>query len=424
MAGLLDYIATPAGQGLLAAVAGGMAGARRGQPVNSIGRGLLAGTVGYAQGLDRQTQEQQLAGQQQDRAQMRDLRDLQMSQARTQMEREQGQQAWRQGLPDVMKQATETSYGASDVGPTMTPANPDALKKYAMLPNSPFADEIMKQTIMPKESNYKTVGSTMIRIGPNGEVIPVFSEPPKPEGSTSSMKEYEYAKTQGYEGTFQQYQTDMKKAGASNTNVNVNATKPFINEFAGGLGKAMSDARTNAQGAVSTIGTVQRLNEALDAGVMAGPGTSFRQFGLQIGSMLGVSGKDAQEKLLNTRAAIQSLAQLELDAAQQMKGQGQITEAERSIIRRAASGDIDSMTAAELRVLGNVLDRSARTKIEAYNAQVEPLMSAPETRGIAPFLRVNPPEMPKPKGQVPSVVRKPQGQGAAPGAPKFLGFEE
>lgn len=423
--GLLDFLNTPAGQGLLSAAAGGLAGARRGTPVNNIGRGLLAGTAGYAQGLDRQTQEQQLAMQQQDRAQMNELRGLQMAQARTQMEREQGQQAWRQGLPDVMKQATETSYGASDVGPTMTPADPDALKKYAMLPNSPFADEILKQTIMPKESSYKTVGDTMIRIGANGEVIPVFTAPAKPEAAPSAVREYEYAvKNDGYKGTFQQFQTDMKRAGASNTNVNVNATKPFINEFAGGLGKAMSDARTNAQGAVSTIGTVQRLNEALDAGVMAGPGTSFRQFGLQIGSMLGVSGKDAQEKLLNTRAAIQSLAQLELDAAQQMKGQGQITEAERSIIRRAASGDIDSMTAAELRVLGNVLDRSARTKIEAYNAQIEPLMSAPETRGIAPFLRVNPPEMPKPRGQVPSVVRKPQGQGAAPGAPKFLGFEE
>jgi hypothetical protein len=421
MAGLLDFLNTPAGQGLLSAAAGGLAGARRGTPLNNIGRGLLAGAAGYSQGLDRQTQEQQLAMQQRERDQMNELRNLQMSQARMGLEREQGQQAWRQGLPDVMKQATEASYGASDVGPTMTPANPDALKQYAMLPNSPFADEILKQNIMPKESSYKTVGSTMIRIGPNGEVIPVFSEPPKPDAAPSSVREYEYAKGQGFQGTYEQYQKEMKRAGASSTNVSVNATKPFINEFGAGLGKAMSDARTNAQGAVSTIGTVQRLNEALDAGVMAGPGTSFRQFGLQIGSMLGVAGKDAEEKLLNTRAAIQSLAQLELDAAQQMKGQGQITEAERSIIRRAASGDIDSMTAGELRVLGGVLDRTARSKIEAYNAQIEPLMSAPETAGIAPFLRVNPPEMPKPKGPVPSVVRKPQGQA---GAPKFLGFEE
>lgn len=218
--GLLGFLGTPGGQGLLSAVAGGLAGARRGTPLNNIGRGLLAGTAGYAQGLDREQQAQQLALQQQDRAQMNELRVLQMAQARTQMEREQGQQAWRQGLPDVMKQATQASYGASDAGPTMTPANPDALKQYAMLPNSPFADEILKQTILPKESSYKTVGDTMIRIGANGEVIPVFTAPAKPESAPSAVKEYEYAKGQGYQGSFQQFQTEMKRAGATNVNVN------------------------------------------------------------------------------------------------------------------------------------------------------------------------------------------------------------
>ena len=71
MAGLLDFLSTPTGQGLLGAVAGGMAGARRGQPINSIGRGLLAGTASYAQGLDRQQQEQQLSV-------MNQYRDMQM----------------------------------------------------------------------------------------------------------------------------------------------------------------------------------------------------------------------------------------------------------------------------------------------------------------------------------------------------------
>ena len=40
---------------------------------------------------------------------------------------------------------------------------------------------------------------------------------PKP---TSSIQEYNYAKSQGYTGTFQQYETDMKKAGATNIDFN------------------------------------------------------------------------------------------------------------------------------------------------------------------------------------------------------------
>jgi hypothetical protein len=61
MAGLLDFIGTPEGQGLLSAAFGGLAGARRGQPLNSLGRAGLAGLSGYADASDRQTQTDQLA---------------------------------------------------------------------------------------------------------------------------------------------------------------------------------------------------------------------------------------------------------------------------------------------------------------------------------------------------------------------------
>lgn len=56
MSGLLDFVKTPEGQGLLSAVAGGLAGARRGAPVNSVGRGLLAGLAGYGNAQDREMQ--------------------------------------------------------------------------------------------------------------------------------------------------------------------------------------------------------------------------------------------------------------------------------------------------------------------------------------------------------------------------------
>jgi len=61
MAGLLDsfgdWAATPGGQGLLTAVAAGLAGARRGAPINSIGAGLMGGLQGYSQAQDQQMQQ-------------------------------------------------------------------------------------------------------------------------------------------------------------------------------------------------------------------------------------------------------------------------------------------------------------------------------------------------------------------------------
>jgi len=230
---------------------------------------------------------------------------------------------------------------------------------------------------------------------------PVYTAP-KEQSLPAAVQEYQFAVGQGYKGNFEQWDMARKKAGANSVSLSVNTEKSLLNEMAGGLGKAMTEARGSAQAALGTINTVNRLNDALNSGqVMAGPGTSFRQFGLQVGNTLGVAGKDAQEKLLNTRQAIQSLAQLELDAAQQMKGQGQITEAERSIIRRAASGDIDGMTVPELRLLGGVLDRSARYKIQNYRSQVAPLKSNPNAAPLAPFLDIEePPSTSRPAGAV------------------------
>lgn len=225
---------------------------------------------------------------------------------------------------------------------------------------------------------------------------------PKPEDLPSAIREYQFAQGQGYKGSFEQWDRERKKAGASNVSVAVNAEKSLLTNMGEGLAKSMTTAKDAAQASLGTISTVNRLNDALDSGkVMAGPGSTFRQYGLQIGQVLGVGGRDAQETLMKTRQAVQSLAQLELDAAQGMKGQGQITEAERAIIRRAASGDIDSMTAPELRVLGGVLDRTARTKIRTYNSQVKPFGTMPNASSLMPFLSVEePPERPQGGGGV------------------------
>lgn len=58
MDGLLDFAKTPEGQGLLAAAFGGLAGARRGAPVNTLGIAGLAGLTGYSTAASRDSTEQ------------------------------------------------------------------------------------------------------------------------------------------------------------------------------------------------------------------------------------------------------------------------------------------------------------------------------------------------------------------------------
>lgn len=52
--------------------------------------------------------------------------------------------------------------------------------------------------------------------------LPNVQQQPKQPNPTAAMQEYGLAKDQGYKGSFQQYLMDMKRAGASSVNTNVN----------------------------------------------------------------------------------------------------------------------------------------------------------------------------------------------------------
>lgn len=48
------------------------------------------------------------------------------------------------------------------------------------------------------------------------QVVADFSDPPKGPQPTDDMREYEFAKSQGFGGSFTDYQTQLRKAGATN----------------------------------------------------------------------------------------------------------------------------------------------------------------------------------------------------------------
>jgi hypothetical protein len=114
MQGLLDFVKTPEGQGLLSAVAGGLAGARRGTPLNNVGRGLLTGLQGYGNA-------QQLQQQEAESAMNRQVRDLQIKTAQQQMQEKEEQRKAFEGFNPQML-ATQGAL-AGGGGPTMANAS-------------------------------------------------------------------------------------------------------------------------------------------------------------------------------------------------------------------------------------------------------------------------------------------------------------
>lgn len=392
MAGLLDFSIydDPNQSGRLAFAAGLLnAAGPQTRPV-SVGQAISQGLLGGQQAS-------QVAGMAQRRNQ---LVDIQMQQQRMQMEqlqRQQAEEAQARQLMQQYMQTPQTQAASLPGGPTQANA--------AMIPQMPggFNAPGMRDAAM-RAGNLRGVelaGSlapkpNVQKLGRDDRLVDLSGPAPKTLVDAAPEKVDPNKPFLVIDGkivpnpAFQQYELSKAKAGASS--VNVNTAKPFLSELAGGLGKQVETAAGAARAAVGSINTANRLLEALDSGkVISGPTANTRIVLAQIGQMIGVGGKDSKETLLNTRQAMQAMAQLELDAAQQMKGQGQITEAERDIIRRAAAGDIESMTVPELRLLAKTTDKVARFRITSHQRNVEALAKDPQAAPLMPFLNVDAP---------------------------------
>ena len=91
--GLLDFLNSPGGMGLLSAVGSGLAGARRGGRWNALGSGLLGGVQGFAQGQELQNQTERQKAIEGRQSQMFDWQKSAHEQQQAAMAKQQQQQA-------------------------------------------------------------------------------------------------------------------------------------------------------------------------------------------------------------------------------------------------------------------------------------------------------------------------------------------
>lgn len=115
MSGLLDYLKQPEGQGLLAAAFGGLAGARRGQPINSLGRAGLAGLAGYSGAQDRALQAEESAFN-------KTYKTMQLTKMQQEMAAAQERSNFLKNLSGAPTAALTAGAQEGDLGPTKTNA--------------------------------------------------------------------------------------------------------------------------------------------------------------------------------------------------------------------------------------------------------------------------------------------------------------
>jgi len=148
---------------------------------------------------------------------------------------------------------------------------------------------------------------------------------------------------------------------------------------------AMTD---QARSANETLMNVDRILPAL-SGAITGPLADYRTTLTRVGQQFGIVGKDANDVLAKTQTLVQGLAQQELTAAGQMKGQGAITAPERELLRRAAVGD-QNMSAAELQTALQTAQKVAQYRIGQHQQYLNKFSALPGSEQYVPFYSVTP----------------------------------
>jgi hypothetical protein len=182
----------------------------------------------------------------------------------------------------------------------------------------------------------------------------------------------------------------LKRSGAANTNVDVRmpGNQQFLAGVGGDVSKTLTDLTAGARSANETLTNVERMLPALDKAIL-GPGADYRTAMVRIGQQLNIAGADANEQLANTRIVVQGLAQQELDAAAQMRGQGSLTEGERGILRRAAAGD-QTLSAAEIKQALSTAQKTSRYRLKEQKDYLERASKLPGFEQFAPMYQVTP----------------------------------
>jgi hypothetical protein len=103
-----------------------------------------------------------------------------------------------------------------------------------------------------------TVGSTVVD---NRTGQPIYQGTPE---NPTSVQEYEYAKNQGYEGSYAQFQSDMKRASANNTTINTGEGNKFYNTLDEKNAATFSGLSDTGMQARSTLAQVDQLGQLLE----------------------------------------------------------------------------------------------------------------------------------------------------------------
>lgn len=204
------------------------------------------------------------------------------------------------------------------------------------------------------------------RFDASGKVIAEVA--PSAKDPVAAIQEYQQAQKDGFKGSFMDYQTAIKKAGATNVSTNVNTEKNLYGTMADAQGKANTDLYAQAQKAPELLNRARRVKQLVGPGSQAitGAGAEWLLGGAKVANQLGFNTGNAAA---DTEALSRDLAASTLD---QIKSSGLgagsgFSNADRDFLEKVVGGKI-SLEAKTLSRLAELNEKSAMATIEKWNS--------------------------------------------------------
>lgn len=345
----------------------GQPGQRRPSVLSAVGRAAPAGLQAYQSGIDQMLKEMLVAQQLQERQRIQQAQNTlqqRLAAARTMVPASTG--------------LTAGSQQSSMLAQQLEGASPDevAMTRQALMSNR----NLPQREVTDQAAANEAILSYLQQVDPAKYLELTMREP---KAKPSAIQEYEYARGQGYKGSFQDFQLEQRKAGA--TTIQLPGDKKFVEALGTRSAERLDNSLNQATEAQTVLMTVNELRPTIAEGVFSGPLSGSVRTVAQLASSLGITGQTTQELLTRTAEAMQGLAKFELSAAAAMRGQGAITENERMLIQRAAAGRLDQFTAPEIQALLNAMEKTANFRISSHNKLLDTFRKSknPEVREAA-----------------------------------------
>jgi hypothetical protein len=198
-----------------------------------------------------------------------------------------------------------------------------------------------------------------------------------------------------------------KKAGGTHFNFT-----DILGKDIGQVKDLLTASQTRVQAGEMSMNAANKIDSAIKSGNLnVGPGATVGQYMGQVGDALGLVNEKGQDKLVNTRAALQGLAQMWASSRAQAKGQGAMDQQESQLYGKISSGEIDKISIPELKYMVEQTKSQGNYFRQEHTRMLNELKKDEKLKNIVPFYEV---------GFMPPQTANPGASGGSGGV-KYLG---